>query len=80
MSIFSKLDAFLASAGFDVNARLSKLSSSKVLHQCMQAGFESFVESYDQLYRAIFDDNNKFEFPSTIMNRSTSEVKTLLNF
>ncbi|KAJ1547809.1 Golgi transport complex subunit 6, partial [Cladochytrium tenue] len=74
----SKMNVFLCTAGFDAAARVSRLTSSRRLRECLEGAVRRFLGSYQRLYDAVMDPKNRYEFPASLMSRTVEEIETLL--
>ena len=57
---------------------VQSLLSSRLSRAVLQHALRSFAQEYAELSAAIHDPANKYEFPSTLVARTPSEVETIL--
>ena len=72
------LEGFLTSVDVLTSARLALLTSPRIATEIHRGALEKLARDYERLHNAIMDKNNKYEFPSTLMNRTPEEVYVLL--
>jgi hypothetical protein len=72
------LEGFLTSVDVLTSARLALLTSPRIATEIHRGALERLAGDYEKLHDAVMDKANKYEFPSTLMNRSPEEVYVLL--
>lgn len=75
----AKLGVFLVTVTVDVSETLSRINSVQISRRVSHLGFHRFVEVYRRVYNNIMNPKNKYEFPSSLLNRTVEEVETLLS-
>jgi len=72
------LEAFLTSVDVLTSARLALLTAPRVATGIHRGALERLARDYERIYEAVMDKVNKYEFSSTLMNRTPEEVYVLL--
>jgi hypothetical protein len=72
------LETFLTSVDVLTSSRLALLSSPRVATEIHRGALERLAGDYERIHNAIMDKSNKYEFSSTLMNRTPEEVYVLL--
>ncbi len=71
-------DSFISHLNVLSSPSLSLLSSPRLATIIHHGGLERVNQAYADIYAAVMDKSNKYEFASTLLTRATDEVAMLL--
>ncbi|GAB6028326.1 Golgi transport complex subunit 6 [Chamberlinius hualienensis] len=77
-SSMSKFDSFLASPDSLTIPQLEFLQSATVRQQLKQRSMDLVYSTYQLIYNAVYDPNNEYTDPFSLMPRSSEQVRQLL--
>lgn len=77
-STMKTFENFMINLNVLTSSRLALLTSARLATSIHRSALERVDNAYAQIYSAVTDKLNKYEYASTLMPRGTDEVSTLL--